>query len=139
MSDPLYDRIAITDVIHRYAHGLDRRDWDMVAACFTADAQATYGGKVLEPGVDNIIGHVRGMGALSCVEFVEDVRSLQPFPAQRKIGKRLESRMREAGLLLRCDPDWIAFAPPFIMTIEQADEMLDIFFKCLRQELGQES
>ena len=59
--DPLYDRIAITDVIQRYAHGLDRRDWDMVAACFTADAQATYGGTVLEPGVDNIIRHVRGL------------------------------------------------------------------------------
>ena len=65
MSDPLYDRIAITDVIQRYAHGLDRRDWDMVAACFTADAQATYGGTVLEPGVDNIIRHVRGLENIS--------------------------------------------------------------------------
>ena len=55
------DRIAIRDVILRYAEGLDVRDWDMLASCFTPDAQATYGTTVLEPGVDNIVKHVRGL------------------------------------------------------------------------------
>jgi hypothetical protein len=59
--DALYDRVAIRDVVLRYAQGLDERDWDVVAACFTADAQATYGETVLEPGVTNIINHVRGL------------------------------------------------------------------------------
>jgi adenosylmethionine-8-amino-7-oxononanoate aminotransferase len=82
-----------------------------------------------------ILGEVRGVGALSCVEFVEDMKAKRPFPAKRRFGKRLEHRMRNAGLLLRCDPDWIAFAPPLTMTIEQADEMLEIFVECLGQEL----
>jgi hypothetical protein len=63
--DVLHDRVAITDVILRYAQGLDEREWDMVASCFTADARATYGDTVLAPGVDNIIRHVRGLENLS--------------------------------------------------------------------------
>jgi adenosylmethionine-8-amino-7-oxononanoate aminotransferase len=82
-----------------------------------------------------VLGEVRGVGALSCVEFVQDMRLMKPFPKERKFGKCVERRLREAGLLLRCDPDWIAFAPPFIMTIDQADEMLEIFFRCVRDEL----
>lgn len=82
-----------------------------------------------------ILGEVRGVGALSCVEFVQDIRTKEPFPADRRFGKHVEHRMRRAGLLLRCDPDWIAFAPPLTMTIAQADEMLDIFVRCLREEL----
>lgn len=82
-----------------------------------------------------ILGEVRGVGALSCVEFVEDTNTRRSFPETRRFGKRVEERMRDAGLLLRCDPNWIAFAPPLIMTLEQADEMLDIFVRCVHDEL----
>lgn len=34
----LTDRAAIQDVLLRYARGVDRRDLDLVAACFTPDA-----------------------------------------------------------------------------------------------------
>lgn len=34
----LADRAAITDVLLRYARGVDRRDLDLVASCFTPDA-----------------------------------------------------------------------------------------------------
>ena len=34
----LADREAIRDLVHRYAVGVDRRDWATVRACFTADA-----------------------------------------------------------------------------------------------------
>ena len=35
--------LAIRDVIDRYAIGLDRRDWELVRTCFTADCVADYG------------------------------------------------------------------------------------------------
>jgi len=82
-----------------------------------------------------VLGEVRGRGALSCIEFVQDSSTRQPFNAEIRFGKRLESRMRHAGLLLRCDPNWVAFAPPLTMTTEQADDMLDIFVRCVREEL----
>jgi hypothetical protein len=35
----LVDRVAIHDVLLRYARGVDRRDIALVASCFTADAE----------------------------------------------------------------------------------------------------
>ena len=37
------DIAAIREVIDRYALGVDRRDWDMVAGCFTDGCRADYG------------------------------------------------------------------------------------------------
>ena len=36
------DRSAIHDVMMRYVHGIDRRDWDLVATCFAPDADLDY-------------------------------------------------------------------------------------------------
>jgi len=82
-----------------------------------------------------ILGQVRGKGCLSCVEFVEDTKTMRSFSAERSFGKQVERRLLNKGLILRCDPNWIAFAPPFIATIEQADEMVDIFVQCVREEI----
>lgn len=37
------DRQAIADVLAQYATGIDRRDWDLLRACFTEDCVADYG------------------------------------------------------------------------------------------------
>jgi hypothetical protein len=60
----LSDREEIRDVLVRYACGLDRREFDQVASCFTPDALASFSGVALEPGVDNIVRHVRGVANL---------------------------------------------------------------------------
>jgi uncharacterized protein (TIGR02246 family) len=60
-ADEAAARAAITDVLARYARGLDRRDFAELADCFTADAVAEYGGVRLEPGVAAIVAHVRGV------------------------------------------------------------------------------
>ena len=54
----LADRAEISDILVRYAEGLDRRDLDAVRSCFAPDVQAEYAGVVLDPGVDALIGHV---------------------------------------------------------------------------------
>ena len=54
----LMDRIGIRDVMIRYAHGLDRRDFDLVASCFTADAYAEYGDNK-NTGLENIVSRLR--------------------------------------------------------------------------------
>lgn len=38
----LEDRLAITDVLYQYATGLDSRDWDQLARCFTKDGVADF-------------------------------------------------------------------------------------------------
>ena len=85
-----------------------------------------------------VLGEVRGTGCLACVELVRDMKTRESFPADRLFGKRVEKRLIEAGLILRCDPNWISFAPPLITTREQADEMIEIFLGCLKQEISAE-
>jgi 3-phenylpropionate/cinnamic acid dioxygenase small subunit len=43
-------RNAVTDVLVRYASGIDSRDWNLLRSCFTDDCDADYGD----------IGHWRG-------------------------------------------------------------------------------
>ena len=64
MAEDVLDQAAIRDVQIRYATGLDRRDFAMVRACFTEDAQASYNGVQLDPGVDAIVAYVRAVADL---------------------------------------------------------------------------
>jgi 3-phenylpropionate/cinnamic acid dioxygenase small subunit len=38
----LEDRLEITDVLYQYATGLDNREWDVLADCFTDDATCDF-------------------------------------------------------------------------------------------------
>jgi hypothetical protein len=55
----LLDRHAIRDVVHRYARGLDRGDWDLVRLCFTDDATDDHG--PYQGSVDNLIEGARSL------------------------------------------------------------------------------
>jgi 3-phenylpropionate/cinnamic acid dioxygenase small subunit len=37
------ERLAVTDVLYRYATGIDRQDWSLLRSCFTDDCQLDYG------------------------------------------------------------------------------------------------
>jgi len=41
--DPWLDILEIRAVLDRYAAGIDRRDWDRFASCFTEDCHVDYG------------------------------------------------------------------------------------------------
>jgi hypothetical protein len=56
----LADELAIRDVLHRYAFGLDMHDFDMQRTCFTDDVEAEYGGHRLPRGVGSILALNRG-------------------------------------------------------------------------------
>jgi hypothetical protein len=61
------DRLAIADVIVRYASGIDSRDWEQFRTCFTQDAILDYGA----------IGSWRGVEAFTAY----NVEAHQPFGA----------------------------------------------------------
>jgi adenosylmethionine-8-amino-7-oxononanoate aminotransferase len=92
-----------------------------------------------EVGKLGILGEVRGKGCLMAVEFVRDPKTLESFPVERHFGKKVERRLLEKGLILRCDPNWIALAPPLITTLEQAAGIVDIFIEAVREELENSS
>ena len=90
-----------------------------------------------EIGELGILGEARGKGCLVGIEFVQDPKTKKHFPAQRMFGKRVQRRLLEKGLILRCDPDWVAVAPPLITTQAQADEIVGILMEALRAELAE--
>jgi adenosylmethionine-8-amino-7-oxononanoate aminotransferase len=82
-----------------------------------------------------IVGEVRGKGLLIGVEFVKDPATKEKFPPDAKFGLQVGERALENGLLLRFDPDWIAFAPPLVISEAELDLMMDIFTQSVREVL----
>ena len=108
---------AVADVLARYARGLDRRDFDEVAACFTADATAEYGGRRLAPGVEAIIAFVRPLELLDASThlFGLPVIEIDGDEARTEVGAvavlvgggRVRARgMRYRHRLVRASGEW---------------------------------
>lgn len=51
---------AVYDVLVRYAHAIDRRDFDAAGECFAEDARATYAGRELPASRAAIVRFLRG-------------------------------------------------------------------------------
>jgi len=50
----LETRLDVSDVLVRYASGIDRKDWALFRTCFTADCRCDYGAIGAWEGVDAI-------------------------------------------------------------------------------------
>jgi len=60
MSDQVADRIALQDVMLRYAAGVDERDFDLYASCFIEDVEILDFGEEPIKGRDNWVEYVKG-------------------------------------------------------------------------------
>lgn len=58
-ADDLVTIREIEELKYRYVRGLDTKDWDLFASCFTADASATYGERLDFTGPDQIVAFMR--------------------------------------------------------------------------------
>jgi adenosylmethionine-8-amino-7-oxononanoate aminotransferase len=83
-----------------------------------------------------VIGDIRGKGLLQGVEFVRDLKTKEPFPAEVGFGVRVGRRALADGLLCRFDPNWLAFGPPLVVTAEQVEEMVDVLDRSLGEVLA---
>ncbi len=72
------------------------------------------------------VGDVRGLGLMAAVEVVQDVATRAPFPPSAGIGPKLARAMRDRGVVTRVKGESILFAPPLVVTEEQADRMVDV-------------
>jgi 3-phenylpropionate/cinnamic acid dioxygenase small subunit len=52
-------RQAVSEVLVRYATGIDTRDWELFRTCFTADCEADYGDIGVWHGADEITEWMR--------------------------------------------------------------------------------
>ncbi len=74
----------------------------------------------------DLVGEVRGIGLMACVECVADRQSRNPFQLDTEVGKRIDRHCQELGLLVRPLVHMCVMSPPLIMTREQVDDMTAI-------------
>ncbi|MEO5699541.1 MAG: aspartate aminotransferase family protein [Casimicrobiaceae bacterium] len=79
------------------------------------------------------VGDIRGRGLLQAIELVADRSTKQPFPARSGLAERIRSIALDHGLV--CYPssgsvdgesgEHVLLAPPYIITAELVDEIVD--------------
>jgi hypothetical protein len=91
------------------------------------------------------VGDVRGRGLLAGIEFVLDKVTKAPFPREAKFAEKFTEAAQRAGLIVWSNVghadgikgDLIMFAPPFIVTEEQMDDMVTGFRQALESTVKQ--
>ena len=115
------DRIEIYDVMVRYCHGVDRRNFDMVASCFASDAKADYRGQPCRD-LDEIMEHCRGITQVpvsthfignQLVQFQGDVAQIETYAIaylwRGQVGNQSETRngLRYLDEMVQRDGSWV--------------------------------
>jgi adenosylmethionine-8-amino-7-oxononanoate aminotransferase len=73
-----------------------------------------------------LVGEVRGLGLMACVECVADRVSNNPLTLDLEVGKRIDRHCQELGLLVRPLIHMCVMSPPLTITRPQIDEMAAI-------------
>ena len=73
----LLEKAAIRETLLRYAAGIDRRDWDLMLACFTEDVWAIFQGNDLGRGREKILAYINtaaeGLRILSSIHMLANM------------------------------------------------------------------
>ncbi|MDR6756740.1 adenosylmethionine-8-amino-7-oxononanoate aminotransferase [Mycoplana sp. BE70] len=73
-----------------------------------------------------LVGEVRGLGLMACVECVADRASNNPLTLDLEVGKRIDNHCQELGLLVRPLINMCVMSPPLTITKSQIDDMATI-------------
>ncbi|MDR6634765.1 adenosylmethionine-8-amino-7-oxononanoate aminotransferase [Phyllobacterium sp. 1468] len=73
-----------------------------------------------------LVGEVRGIGLMACVECVADRESKNPLQLDTNVGMRIDRHCHELGLLVRPLINMCVMSPPLVITRDQIDDMVGI-------------
>ncbi|MEM5474252.1 aminotransferase [Hoeflea sp. AS60] len=73
-----------------------------------------------------LVGEVRGMGLMACIECVADRESHNPIRLDTEVGVRIDRHCQELGLLVRPLVHMCVMSPPLVITRDQIDTMAGI-------------
>jgi len=94
-----------------------------------AQVGSYFGAQLREAfGSHPLVGEVRSAGMLAALEFMADKETRRPFDPVLKIGPRVAAAALQRGLIARAMPhgDILGFAPPLVMSRDEADEIVGI-------------
>ena len=72
------------------------------------------------------IGEIRQIGLMGALEIVKDSKVKERFPSSERVGYEIYKIAMKHGAILRPLGDTMYFMPPFIITYEEIDKMLEI-------------
>lgn len=73
-----------------------------------------------------LVGDVRGIGLLACVECVTDPRSEAATPLDKEVGQMVDRHCYDLGLIVRPIGNMCVLSPPLVITPEEIDRMAAI-------------
>ncbi|XP_015880911.1 gamma aminobutyrate transaminase 3, chloroplastic-like [Ziziphus jujuba] len=79
-----------------------------------------------------IIGEIRGTGLILGTEFSDNKSPNDPFPPEWGVGAYFGTQCEKHGMLVRVSGDNIMMSPPFIISPEEVDELINIYGKALK-------
>src|SRR5512145_3517359 len=65
------------------------------------------------------VGDIRRRGLMAGIEIVASRESKEPYPPERKVGRRVVRKAREKGVVLRPLGDVVVLMPPLSSTGEE--------------------
>jgi adenosylmethionine-8-amino-7-oxononanoate aminotransferase len=83
------------------------------------------------------VGEIRGIGLMAAVEFVKDRDTREEFPAAEQVGHRVHVASQQRGLFTRLRGDNYCIAPPYVITLEQIDQIVDRLTESIVEVLGE--
>ncbi len=78
-------------------------------------------------GEHEMVGDIRGVGLLACIEFVAEREGPKAFDQNLGIGERIALACRREGVIVRPLPDGdiVGFSPPLIVSRNDIDEIVE--------------
>jgi len=82
------------------------------------------------------IGDIRQLGLIAAVEIVKNKESKEKFSWEERIGFQVYKKALKIGCLLRPLGDVIYFMPPYVITEDEIEFMIDVAFKSINEVLA---
>lgn len=82
-----------------------------------------------------LVGDVRGVGLMASVEMVKDKKTKEGFDQSLMMGRKVEDAALKHGLILRALGNILVIAPPFIISKDEVEKIVEIVGLALDEAL----
>jgi adenosylmethionine-8-amino-7-oxononanoate aminotransferase len=134
VSDEIFDTMSSAD--RMFMHGFTYSGHPVACAVALRNIQiiededlatnARVGGDALRAELHTLlddhphVGDIRGIGQMTLVEMVADKGAKAKYDPALRMGAKLTMATRDKGIIVRCNNDGVAFAPPLTLTADEA-------------------